>query len=234
MSVKLGIIGAMELEISLLKEVLGDVAMQRVSGMDFYGGSFAGVDAVVVRSGIGKVNAARCTQALIDCFEVTHIINVGIGGSLDAAINIGDVVVSSDCVQHDVDAVSLGYEPGVIPEQETSFYVADESLRLAVLAAADDVASEVSVHVGRVASGDQFVASAKDKTRIVQGFGACCCEMEGAAIAQVAQLAGVPFVLVRAISDNADGTADVDYHSFATIAANRSAAILKRVMEILT
>src|SRR5574344_609619 len=126
----IGIIGAMDEEVHKIKEILTDVTITDIASMEFYEGKLYDVDVVIVRSGIGKVNAGICAQILADRFKVSAIINTGIAGSLNADINIGDIVLSTDAIQHDVDAQAFGYEPGVIPRLEESTFVADQELRM--------------------------------------------------------------------------------------------------------
>ena len=211
---KFGIIGAMEEEVAQLKEKMTDLTITTKAGMDFYDGTLLGKAVTVVRSGIGKVNAGCCTQILADLFRVDCVINTGIAGSLDASINIGDIVLCTDAVQHDMDAVAFGYDLGVIPRMPVSFFPADEALRLAAKRICQKVNPEISVHEGRVATGDQFIADKAKKEYIVTNFGAKCTEMEGAAIAQAAYNNALPFLIIRAISDKADDSADMDYPTF--------------------
>ena len=203
---KIGIIGAMEVEVSYLKGRLENTTSQVIAGMKFAEGTFNGVPAVVVFCSVGKVNAGICVQILVDRFNVTHVINTGVAGSLDSAINIGDLVVSTDAVHHDMDVCNLGYEPGQVPGFKEIYFPADEQLRSIVKQAAAQVATDIAVFDGRVASGDQFVRTNAEKQRIISTFAARCCEMEGAAIAHACFLNDVPFVIVRAISDKADGS----------------------------
>lgn len=228
-----GIIGAMKEEVQLLKERMEMRGTSNVMGLEFIEGKLGGRDVVLVVCGIGKVNAAVCAQTLIEHFSVTHLVFTGVAGSLNPAINICDVVVSTDCVQHDFDVTGLGFAPGVIPYMDESFFKADPTMREAALRAVREAAPEVRVWEGRIASGDQFVGDAATKDRIVQTFGALCCEMEGAAVAHVAWMGKVPFVVIRAISDKADGSAEMDYPSFMNEAANRSASIVTRLMKLL-
>ncbi|OUO35008.1 5'-methylthioadenosine/adenosylhomocysteine nucleosidase [Olsenella sp. An290] len=229
---KIGIIGAMDVEVELLKAELTDARAERVAGTDFCSGRLGEKDVVVVKCGIGKVNAGICAQVLADHFGCTHLINTGVAGSLDAArLDIGDLVVSTDCVQHDFSVGALGYAPGLVPGRERPEYVADPALRDAALEAAAAVAPEVRALTGRVASGDQFISAEEDRRRIVGTFGALCCEMEGAAIAQAAEANGVPFVVVRAISDKpgTDGQA-MDYATFERASAERCAKIVDHMV----
>ena len=224
---KLGIIGAMADEVALLKQHTNVAESVERCGTTYTVGTLNGHDVVLVVCGVGKVNAAVCAQVLVDCFEVTHLVFTGVAGSLNAKIDICDIVVSTDCVQHDMDASGLGYAPGIIPYQEVSFFTADDMLRSTVVRAVHEAAPEVKVFEGRIASGDQFVSDALAKERIVRQFGALCCEMEGGAIAQVCRLNNIPFVIIRAISDKADDSEEMSFMEFATAAAARCASITR-------
>ena len=224
---KIGIIGAMEEEVTALREKLADGKMLRKASMDFYSGTFNGVEAVVVRSGIGKVNAGICTQILADIYGVDAVINTGIAGSLKAEINIGDIVISTDALQHDMDATGFGYEPGVIPRMEISCFQADAELVEKARAACEESVPGIQVFTGRVVSGDQFISDKKVKARIIGQFGGMCTEMEGAAIAQAAWLNQIPFVIIRAVSDKADDSATVDYPTFERQAIAHSVALVE-------
>lgn len=227
----IGIIGAMEEEVSQLKDCLEKVNVTRTAGMDFYEGRLADKEVVVVRSGIGKVNAAICAQILADRFQVSVIINTGIAGSLNADINIGDIVLSKEALQHDMDAVAFGYDLSVIPRMETSLFKGDEEL----IGLAKDVCNEqirdIHVFVGKMVSGDQFISDRAKKEWLIENFSADCTEMEGAAIAQVAYLNKIPFLIIRAISDKADDSAQMDYPEFEAMAIKNSVVILKAMIE---
>ena len=226
-SMKTGIIGAMEEEVSSLIEALADERVSTIAGMVFHEGKLDGVNAVVVKCSVGKVNAAACAQILISVFGVDRIINTGVAGSLDADIDIGDIVVSTEAVQHDMDVTALGFARGEIPYGEASVFPADEDMRKSAVQAVQSVAPEIHVFEGRVCSGDQFIASHEQKENIISEFGGLCCEMEGAAIAQVCCLNGTPYVIIRAISDKADDSEEVSYIEFEKAAAERCAAITR-------
>lgn len=218
----IGIIGAMEVEVAILKEKMEDVRIIKKASMDFYEGILAGKKVVVVRSGIGKVNAGICAQILADVFSVDAIINTGIAGSLNKNINIGDIVLSTDVVQHDMDATGFGYRKGQIPQMPVFFFNADENLRRLAAEVCKEVNPDIQVFKGRIASGDQFVCDQDVKNRIVSEFSAYATEMEGAAIGQAAYLNEIPFLVVRAISDKADGSAQMDYSEFEKAAVDHS------------
>ena len=218
----IGIIGAMEVEVAILKEKMEDVRIIKKASMDFYEGILAGKKVVVVRSGIGKVNAGICAQILADVFSVDAIINTGIAGSLNKNLNIGDIVLSTDVVQHDMDATGFGYRKGQIPQMPVFFFNADDNLRRLAAEVCKEVNPDIQVFEGRIASGDQFVCNQDVKNRIVSEFSAYATEMEGAAIGQAAYLNEIPFLVVRAISDKADGSAQMDYSEFEKAAVDHS------------
>lgn len=222
----IGIIGAMEVEVSKLKEMLQDTETKNKAGMTFVSGSLNGKPVVVVRSGIGKVNASICTQILADEYKVNYIINTGVAGSLHNEINIGDIVLSKDALQHDMDATGFGYAVGVIPQMEKSIFEADERLiQIAEKCIKEDI-TDINAFVGRVVSGDQFISDKGKKKWIVDNFQGYCTEMEGAAIAQAAYLNNIPFLIIRAISDKADDSATEDYPTFEAKAAQHCVKLL--------
>ena len=226
----IGIIGAMDKEVAELQGRMVDRTEEVIAGMTFYKGILCGKEVVIVKSGIGKVNAAVCTEALILKYKVSDVINTGIAGSLDNEINIGDIVLSTDALEHDMDVSGLGYPLGIIPDQDISVYTADDRLRNAARVACAAVNPDINVFEGRVVSGDQFVSDKNKKEMIVKMFKGMCTEMEGAAIAHTAYLNKVPFLIIRAISDKADDSADMDYPTFQRKAIDHS---VKLVMELL-
>ena len=230
---KIGIIGAMENEAAQLKSHMTDTRITAVAGMDFFEGTLGETSCVIARCGVGKVNATCCVQALADRFEVSHIVNTGVAGSLDARIDIGDIVVSTDAVHHDMDVTYLGYAPGQVPQMQQFAFEADATLRASALAAAAQVAPDIHAWEGRVASGDQFVHTDEVKQLVKERFNALCCEMEGAAIAQACVLNSIPFVIVRAISDKADGSDSENYQDFEDAAAVHCANIVEKMIELV-
>lgn len=222
----LGIIGAMDEEVARLKEQMEDAQVQTWAGMEFYRGRINGKEAVVVRSGIGKVNAAVCAQILADRYEVSAIVNTGIAGSLDGKIDIGDIVLSTDALQHDMDATNFGYPLGQIPRMEVLSFQADRRLLELARVCCKEVNPDIHVYEGRVVSGDQFVSSQEKKEWLIRNFKGSCTEMEGAAIAQAAYLNGIPFLIIRAISDKADNSATMDYPAFEAQAIDHSVNLM--------
>lgn len=229
----IGIIGAMSQEVANLKAEMGDVTICTAAGMDFYQGTLRGKEVVVVRSGVGKVNAAICSQILADRYHVTGIINTGIAGSLRNEINIGDIVLSRDTLQHDMDATGFGYSLGQIPQMEHSVFEGDSRMIEAAKECCAEVVPEIGVHVGRVLSGDQFVSDKVKKAWLIETFDGYCTEMEGAAIAQAAFLNKIPFLIIRAISDKADDSARMSYDKFEEKAIEHSVRLVTALVEKL-
>lgn len=226
----IGIIGAMEEEIAHLKEKLENISTEKAAGLEYFHGDYAGKHVVLVVSGIGKVNAAVCTQAMVDRFGVDCVINTGVAGGLAEGLHIGDILISADAVQHDMDTSALGDPVGVIPRMAESCFKADPGLiRLAQEAAAESGESYRTV-VGRVASGDQFIGTEEGRERIRSIVQGDCAEMEGAAIAHACWLNGTPFVIIRAISDGADEDAEMDFGQFSKIAAKRSGELVEKML----
>ena len=227
----IGIIGAMSQEVANLKEAMDNVKVEETAGMEFFQGTIKGREAVVVRSGIGKVNGAVCGQILADHYHVDAIINTGIAGSLRNEINIGDIVLSRDTLQHDMDATGFGYPVGQIPQMEKSVFEGDQALIEAAKECCARVVPEIGVHVGLVVSGDQFVSDKAKKAWLAETFGGYCTEMEGAAIAQAAWLNHIPFLIIRAISDKADDSAGMDYEEFEAKAIEHSVKLVLALLE---
>lgn len=227
---KIGIIGAMELEVETLKAQMADLSVTTRAGMDFCEGTLNGAAVVVVRCGIGKVNAALCVQILADLFAVTHVINTGIAGSLNAELDIGDILISRDAIHHDVDVQIFGYPLGEVPQLGVRAFPADEAMAQKALALCEKE-TDFRAIPGRVVSGDQFISDGAVKDRLIAEFAGDCTEMEGASIAQGAWLNGLPFLIVRAISDKADGSAELDYPTFERMAAQHCAKLVHALVK---
>lgn len=221
-----GIIGAMDVEVSLLKDSADISKTTEIAGMEFCQGRLGKQDVVIVKCGMGKVNAGICANTLINDFGCTKIINTGVAGSLDESMDVGDIVVSTDAVQHDFDVTAIGFEKGEIPYTGLFAFPADEEMRKAAVSAVNETAPDVHVFEGRVCSGDQFISETKQKDTITKNFGGLCCEMEGGAIAQACYLNDTPFVIIRAISDKPGETEIVDYKEFEAEAAENCAKIV--------
>lgn len=229
---KLGIIGAMAVEVETLKSAMKNLTVTQKAGMEFYDGVLEGLNVVVVQCGVGKVNAAMCAQILCDCFSVTHLVNTGIAGSLCAELDIGDLVISQDAMYHDFEVAAFGYELGKVPGMDVVAFPADSHMIRYARSAVEEV-NPGHGRVGRVASGDQFVCRKEQKERIIEITGGICTEMEGAAIAHTAYRNHIPFVILRAISDKADDSAEMDYPTFEVQAAHRCAAVTRSMAKML-
>ena len=227
---KIGIIGAMDLEVDALKEKMTGVTITTRAKMEFYEGKLGGADVVVVRCGIGKVNASLCVQILADLFAVTHVINTGVAGSLNAELDIGDILISKDVIHHDVDVRIFGYALGEVPQLGIRAFPADERMAALAMELCGKVNPEITVRAGRVVSGDQFISDSAVKARLIEYFSGDCAEMEGASIAQGAWLNGLPFLIIRAISDKADDSAEMDYPTFERAAAQHSARLVEALV----
>lgn len=229
----IGIIGAMEEEVSALKEAMEVQETIEQASMVFCRGVLCGKEAVIVRSGIGKVNAGICAQILVDRFGVDTLINTGIAGSLDAKIDIGDMVISTDALHHDMDATEFGYPVGQVPRMEIMSFPADKGLVKKAVQASEKANPDIHTFTGRIASGDQFIASREIKERIIENFHPLCVEMEGAGIAHAAYLNHVSYVIIRAISDKADNSASVDYPTFERQAIAHSVRLVKELLALI-
>ncbi len=231
---KLGIIGAMSVEIETLKSQMSETESTQHARMTFYEGVLEGMQVVLVECGVGKVNAALCVQVLVDLYHVTHLVNTGVAGSLCADLDIGDFVISEKAMYHDFDChiLNAAYPVGQVPGLPVRAFPADEKLIKMAAQAAEQVYAD-HFRIGTVASGDQFVCSKIVKEQIVEDTGAICTEMEGAAIAHAAWKNGIPFVVIRAISDKADDSARMDYPTFEAIAAVRCADLTCRLAAAL-
>lgn len=230
---KIGIIGAMDVEVKHLKEVMNITNTTVVAGQEYCEGTLGNTDVVIVQCGIGKVRAGMCVQVLVDLFHVTHILNTGVAGSLNNDINIGDIVVSTDAMFHDVDVTCFGYQLGEVPQMGTASFQADETLRKLAVQAIYEAAPEVKAYEGRIVSGDVFVREEEKKNWIKENFKAECTEMEGCAIAEASYLNNVPFVIIRAISDKANEETVITYDEFEAKAAEHCAKIVQVMIENL-
>lgn len=223
MQVDIGIIGAMSVEVDTLIAKLENRREETVGSIKFNTGSLYGKNVVVAKCGVGKVFAAICAEAMIIKYNPTLIVNTGVGGALASDLRPTDTVFAESLVQHDMDTSPLGDPKGLISGINKVYFEADTRAVSILSAAAARLG--IKARGGRVATGDRFVASKAEKGRIVSEFSADVCEMEGGAIAHTAFVNGTPFVVIRAISDSADGGADMDYMEFLPIAAKNSAAL---------
>lgn len=221
----IGIIGAMAIEVQALKELMDNPKIQTISTVDFYSGKINGVDTVVAVAGVGKVNAAVCTQAMILTYHPDYIINVGVAGGLAPELGIGDIAVATDVVEHDMDTTPLGDEPGYISGMGKVKIPCDEKM-LDMMASAAEKIDGIKVLKGTIASGDQFISKNEQRKRITETFNAIAAEMEGASIGHVCYMNNVKFGVLRAISDGANSDSAMDFPTFTKMAAANSIAII--------
>ncbi|MBO5906630.1 MAG: 5'-methylthioadenosine/adenosylhomocysteine nucleosidase [Clostridia bacterium] len=228
MKVDIGIIGAMEPEIQALVSQLSDMEEKTISSITFYTGELFDKRVAIAKCGIGKVFAAMCAEIMILEFSPGLLVNTGVGGALADGLKTADVVIARDLVQHDMDTSAIGDPKGLVSGINKIYFETD-GVALEILSRAAG-ALGLSSRVGRIASGDKFIASADEKARIISDFSADVCEMEGAAIAQVAFVNSTPFAVVRAISDSADGEATMSYAEFLPIAAKNSQLLIAELL----
>lgn len=227
---KIGIIGAMSEEVDILKDKITLRKVIRKANMEFYEGILFEKNVVIVECGIGKVNAAACTQILISVFNVDIIINTGVAGAVNDELEIGDLVISSDVVQHDFDVTAFGYKLGEIPRLNEYIFKADSDL-IEIAKVASKEVTKHKVFIGRIMSGDIFLASPESKNRLKDEFDGFCVEMESASIGQICYLNNIPFVILRAMSDKADGSAHENFNDFVHKAAVNSANIVMNMVK---
>lgn len=216
----IGIIAAMNEEIASIKKLMSDISVKKIYELEFTLGTIHSKNVVLVKCGVGKVNAARTTQILIDNFDLEYVINVGTAGGLNEKIEIGDVVIAEKLVQHDFDITAGGHEKGYISHTGTYFY-SDEELVNKSKKIIENMNEDFKAITGLIATGDIFVQDINIKDRIKEEFDADCTEMEGAAIAQVCYLDKVPFIVIRSISDKPNGNNSIDFEKFLELACER-------------
>jgi len=231
MSKVVGIIGAMDLEVEKLIEAMTDKTVTEYAKRTFYSGKLQGTDVVLARCGVGKVNAAVTVQMMVDKFGITEIINTGVAGSLNEKIDIGDIVLATGAVYHDMEAIAFGYARGQVPQMDIFEFPTSKELQDKAETACKAVNQDVKVFRGRIASGDQFIAGKEVKANIKEWFDPMCVEMEGCAMAHAAYLNGIDCLIIRAISDKADDSAEMDYPSFERKAAEHCAKMVLEMMK---
>lgn len=221
----IGIIGAMDIEVQALKELMDEPKIQTISTVDFYSGKINGMDVVVAVAGVGKVNAAVCTQTMILTYHPEYIINVGVAGGLAPELGIGDIAVAENVVEHDMDTTPIGDVPGYISGLNIVRIPCDKWLSEKMINAAKKI-DGVKILTGTIASGDQFISMEDERKKIVDNFAAIAAEMEGASIGHVCYMNDVRFGVLRAISDGANSDSAMDYPTFAKMAAANSIKII--------
>ena len=228
----IGIIAAMDSEVRDIKSAMEDGIKIHHGGMTFFKGKLHQKEVIAVKSGVGKVNAAMCTQILIDVFKVNTLIHVGVAGAVHPDLEIGDIVISEDSCQYDMDARAFGHPRGEIPNMDITFFKADPTL----IKLAETAAQELNVNyrIGRVMTADLGVDSHKLKEELREEFGGLCVEMEGAAVGQVAMLNQVPYLVIRSMSDKADSNLTDDYKANLEASIKNGVAMVLRMVQGVT
>ncbi|MCR5374310.1 MAG: 5'-methylthioadenosine/adenosylhomocysteine nucleosidase [Lachnospiraceae bacterium] len=230
----IGIIGAMESEVrGLISGLTVEPIVKKVGIRTFVSGKIGNTDVVICQSGVGKVNMAAMTQALIDNYHPDYLLNTGIAGSLNPAIDIGDVVLATEAVEHDMSVGPFGYPKGQVPGMDVFAFPCDEKLRKIAKESCEKVNPDIKVFEGRVLTGDIFVSDSDLKTELKDTFDGICAEMEGAALAHTAYINKVPCLILRVISDKADNSAEEDYPTFEAKAAEHSLNLTKEFIRRL-
>lgn len=229
---KIAIVAAMEEEVQILREKIIGRRVENQFGMNFYLGQLAGHDVVLLKSGIGKVAAATSTTLLLSRYKIDAVINTGSAGGLNSSLNIGDILVSTDVTYHDANVTAFGYQQGQMPDCPVTFPASKDYQKLAMKSIAEHKIKGIS---GLICSGDTFVKGDKQLHYIQKNFPkAIAVEMEGAAIGHVCWLLGVPFIVVRAVSDVADKKSDISFEKFLSTAAKHSSLIVETMLHRLT
>jgi adenosylhomocysteine nucleosidase len=213
------------------------LGMINTQSKDFYGnqfitGTLANVPIVITKSGVGKVNASISAQTLIREYQVDSVLFIGVAGALHPKLEIGDMIISSSCQEHDLDASTLGFPRGTVPYQSISEYPADSKLVQTALTAATEL-DGITVRTGKVLSGDQFISDPSLVQYLHTELNGDCVEMEGAAVAHVCYLAHIPYVVIRSMSDRADHEAPVDFVKFTELAAIRSSQLVTSMLHLI-
>lgn len=232
----LGIIGAMDVEIELLKNSLQCENIRKIGESTYYSGKINGKPIVIAKCGVGKVRAALCVQAMIDFFDVSAIINTGIAGGISNALSVGDVVLCTDALQHDFDVTAFGYAKGYMctgkDSNKPTLFNADDTLQKLLYESAISLLPSSQVKSGIIASGDKFISDSQTRKYLADQFSATAVEMEGAAIAQASSANNIPFMIIRMISDLADGKPNKEYNSFEQNASATLANIVLKSIEM--
>lgn len=226
----IGIIGAMDVEINGLKAVMNDLISETVSSVEYCRGKIYGTECIAAVAGVGKVNAAICAQTMILKYAPDMIINIGVAGGLSPELGTGDIAVADSVVEHDMDTTPLGEPAGYIGGLDRVYIDCDKTMADRLFKAASEIDGLI-VRRGVIASGDQFIASSEQRSRIIDNFGAIAAEMEGASIGHVCAMSGVPFGVIRAISDGANGESPMSFPAFADMAAKNSINIILKLLE---
>ncbi|MEI6856108.1 5'-methylthioadenosine/adenosylhomocysteine nucleosidase [Psychrilyobacter sp.] len=227
----IGIIGAMHEEIIELKNMISNLEEEKILDLTFYKGTIEGKEIVLVEGGIGKVNSSVSTTLLIDRFKVDQLIFTGVAGGTNPNIEVGDIVISNELIEHDFDCTAFGMKHGEIPRMDTSIFKSDKRLIKIAEKSALELFDQKNIYIGRIVSGDVFVAEPKKIKWLRETFNSECTEMEGAAVAHVCHLFKIPFVIIRSISDKANDDAKTDFCEFVKLAAKNSKNLIVEMMK---
>ena len=228
---KIGIIVAMEEELESILDIMDNIEEKEIYGLTFKTGQIEKNKIIVVKCGVGKVNAARVTQILIDTFNVKCVINVGAAGALNPFLNIGDIVIGEKLIQHDFDITAFDHDKGYITGVGDYIYSDIELIEKFKKAANNLKEKDYKIKTGIIATGDIFCTDIEMKNKIFSKFDADCVEMEGAAIAQVCYLDNIPFIVIRSISDSPNVNNEIDFDKFVELASKRCANILREFLK---
>lgn len=227
----IGIIAAEYEEMLAIKNIMKNITEEKIYNLSFYVGNIHGKDCVLVECGVGKVNAARTVQILIDKFDISYVINVGSAGSITPELNVKDIVIGKELIQYDFDITQIGnYEKGEICNLGKYFYSDERLIKLCQETIEDMKNRDFKIKIGRIGSADMFFADSEKAVEVRKEFGMECLEMEGAAIGQVCFLDKVPFLVIRAISDTPNGNNKIDFHTYLKLASKQAAEILENLI----
>ena len=228
---KIAIIVAMDEELESILDIMDNIEEKEIYGLTFKTGQIEKNKIIVVKCGVGKVNAARVTQILIDTFNVKCVINVGAAGALNPFLNIGDIVIGEKLIQHDFDITAFDHDKGYITGVGDYIYSDIELIEKFKKAANNLKEKDYKIKTGIIATGDIFCTDIEMKNKIYSKFDADCVEMEGAAIAQVCYLDNIPFIVIRSISDSPNGNNEIDFDKFVELVSKRCANILREFLK---
>ena len=222
----IGIIGAMDEEISVISSEIKNLTVYDINNMKFYKGKIYDIDIVLVKSGIGMVNAAITTTLLFKEFGVDKILFSGVAGSLNRNINVGDIVIADSLVEYLFDATEFGYEIGTIPRMDTSIFKSDRLLNKI-----KNILKNDNIYYGKILSGDKFVSNLSEKEKLGEKFNALAVDMESASVAHCAHVLGIEFAIIRSISDSLNSSSVMEYTEFVNLAANNSKNVILKILK---
>ena len=229
---KVGIIAAMQEEMNEIKNIMTELTEKNIYELQFFEGKIGNAECVLVQAGVGKVNASRCTQILIDNYDIEYVVNVGSAGSANNSLNIGDIVIGKILVQHDFDITAFGHKKGYISNVGENISSDDKLIKKFEKIINNNDKEEYNIKVGTIASGDIFCTDIKMKEKIKYKFNADAIEMEGAAIAQVCYLDKIPFIVIRSISDTPNGSNEITFEEYLKLASRRCASLLNEFLAL--